>query len=265
MKVLVTGSSGFIGRSVVHELLEHGHSVIPFDAANGDYLHNLLRPNHPSDGVDAVCHLAAVGDVYECQKDPVNAATVNVAGTAAVIAACLAWDAHLVHASTWEVAHPHEPYAITKAAAEQLVMWAGDHKSLLSCALRLGSAYGPGMRSSQVIRKFIDLAQSGKPLTIHGDGSQFRQWTHTRDIARAFRIAVEQGITGVALPVVASEPTSIRQIAEAIAKRYGVGCTFGPPRPADVPPEIVDTTETAEVLGWRAEVPFGDGLAELMA
>jgi nucleoside-diphosphate-sugar epimerase len=49
-----------------------------------------------------------------------------------------------------------------------------------------------------------------------------------------------------------------------IADRYGVGCTFGDARPADVPPEMVSTDETRVALGWAPRVSFADGMRELM-
>ncbi len=262
MKILVTGSSGFIGRTVARHLTAT-HTVVPFDAALGqrlEHIHDAIATTKP----DAVCHLAAIGDVYECQRDPERAAQVNVGGTASVIDACIEHEARLVHASTWEVMHPEEPYALTKAAAENMLLWACKHRGLNGIALRLGSAYGPGMRPSQVIRKFIGLAKDGKSLTIHGDGSQFRQWTHSEDIAEAFRLALTSEARGMALPVVGDEAVTIRALATMIAERYGVGCTFGDARPADVPPEMVSTDETRRVLGWRPHVRFAEGMKELM-
>jgi UDP-glucose 4-epimerase len=261
MNILVTGSSGFLGRTVARHLSAH-HKVIPFDAAHGQRLEHIadaIATERP----DVVCHLAAIGDVYECQRDPERAAQVNVGGTASVIEACVKHGARLVHASTWEVMHPEEPYALTKAAAENMLLWACKHRGLNGIALRLGSAYGHGMRPSQVIQKFIGMAREGKSLTIHGDGSQFRQWTHSEDIAEAFRLAAECSASG-ALPVVGEEAVTIRELAERIAHRYGVGCTFGDARPADVPPEMVSTEETRRVLGWAPHVRFAEGLGELM-
>ena len=72
-------------------------------------------------------------------------------------------------------------------------------------ALRLGTAYGSGLRPNSVFRIFIDRARRGKPLTIQGDGMQSRQFTHTSDIARAFELAAHSRASGIALNVTAPE------------------------------------------------------------
>ena len=137
-------------------------------------------------------------------------------------------------------------------------------RGLSGVALRLGTAYGSGLRPNSVFRIFIDRAKRGEPITVAGDGSQGRQFTHASDIARAFVLAAESDVSGIALNTVAPETTTIRELAERVAARYPTEVTFGPKRPGDVPPSTVSPKKIEEVLGWRAEVSFEAGLNELM-
>jgi UDP-glucose 4-epimerase len=130
-------------------------------------------------------------------------------------------------------------------------------------ALRLGTAYGLGMRPNSVFEIFIRKAMNGEPITIQGDGSQGRQFTHASDIARAFALATRSDSTGAALNVVAPEMVSIRRLAEHVVERFPTEVTFGDPRPGDVPPSYVSAQKAEDVLGWKAEVSFEDGMAEL--
>ncbi len=287
MKVLVTGAAGFLGRTVATYLKEQGHHVVGFDLKDpgidglatqiGD-LTDLDQVSAAVEGHDAVCHIGAIGDVYLAGEDPGLAAAVNVLGTANVAEAAVRHGARVVYASTWEVygepryqpidedhpCAPDHPYNITKLAGESLLLSAARLRGLETVALRLGTAYGPGLRPNSVFRIFIDRARRGEPITIQGDGSQGRQFTHSRDIARAFDLALRSDVSGVALNTVAERTVTIRELAEKVVERFPTELTFGPPRPGDVPPATVSAARIADVLGWEAEIPFEDGLADLI-
>ena len=286
MKVLVTGGSGFLGRHVSRHFTEAGHSVSVFDQTpapddvssivgdlvNADDVRNAVAGN------DVVVHIGAIGDVYLAGEQPALASSVNVTGSANIAEAALAEGARVVYASTWEVygepeyepmdenhpTNPDHPYNITKLAGERILMAAGELRGLPIVALRLGTAFGSGLRPNSVFRIFIDRARAGEPITIQGDGAQGRQFTHASDLARAFLIAAESDVTGVALNAVAPDTTSIKALAEMVVERFPTELTFGAPRPGDVPPALVSPAKAKQVLGWEAEVPFEAGLDELI-
>ncbi len=286
MQVLVTGGAGFLGRHVARHFGDAGHHVTIFDQAPADLGFPVVAGDlvNPDDvrgavkGKDVVVHIGAIGDVYLAGEQPALASSVNVTGSANVAEAALAEGARVVYASTWEVygepeyepmdeAHPtnpDHPYNITKLAGERILIAAGELRGLPVVALRLGTAFGSGLRPNSVFRIFIDRARAGEPITIQGDGAQGRQFTHASDIARAFRMAAESDITGQVFNIVAPETTSIKALAEMVVDRFPTELTFGAPRPGDVPPALVSAQRAAEVLGWRAEVPFEDGLDELI-
>ncbi len=287
MRVLVTGAAGFLGRTVATHLTQQGHDVVGFDLKDPGIdglkmrIGDLTDPDQVSqavEGRDAICHIGAIGDVYLAGEDPGLAAAVNVLGTANVAEAAVRHGARVVYASTWEVygepryqpideghpCAPDHPYNITKLAGESLLLSAARLRGLSAIALRLGTAYGPGLRPNSVFRIFIDRARRGEPITIQGDGTQGRQFTHSLDIARAFDAALRSDASGIALNTVAERMVTIRELAEMIVERFPTELTFGPPRPGDVPPATVSADRIAEVLGWRAEVPFEEGLADLI-
>lgn len=287
MKALVTGAAGFLGRHVAREFLQQGWEVTTFDTApvelddvrsvQGDLLDAAVVDAAVAD-VDVVAHVAAIGDVYLAAEKPELAAAVNVVGTTNIANAAVAHGKRVVYASTWEVygkpayepidedhpCRPDHPYNITKLGGEMMFLSACELRGLSGVALRLGTAYGPGLRPNSVFRIFIDRARRGEPLTIAGDGSQGRQFTHASDIARAFVLAANSDVSGMALNTVAPETTTIRELAERVAARYPTEIEFGPKRPGDVPPSTVSSKKIEEVLGWRAETPFEIGLNDLI-
>lgn len=287
MKILVTGAAGFLGRHIARRLLADGHEVTGYDlvevghedypAVVGDLLH-AEGLTAAARGHDAICHIGAVGDVYLAAERPALAAAVNVTGSANVAQAARQVGAKVVYASTWEVygepqyepldedhpCRPDHPYNVTKLAGEQILLSADRLQGVPVVALRLGTAYGSGLRPNSVFRIFIDRARRGEPITIQGDGSQGRQFTHASDIARAFSLACASDAHGMALNAVAEEMISIRKLAEMVVERFPTELTFGDPRPGDIASAPVSAARIRRVLGWSAEMPFAAGLDELI-
>lgn len=287
MKVLVTGGAGFLGPHVVAALEEAGHDVAVFDRRQpprssvfmeGDLasLEDLLAATR---GVDGICHLGGVGDVYLAFEEPFTAASANVLGTTNVMEAARRNGVRkVVYASTWEVygepqyqpideehpCRPDHPYNITKLAGEQIALAYDRLKKVPALALRLGTSYGRGMRPNSVFSIFIRNAMRGDPITIKGTGAQSRQFTHTSDVARAFRLALESPLHGEAFNVVAQEEISIRQLAEMVAERFETRIVFEQARAGDISPARVSADKARRVLGWTPLVSFRDGLADLI-
>jgi UDP-glucose 4-epimerase len=287
MRVVVTGAAGFLGRHVTRRFRDGGWDVTGFDvsmfeepgvrALQGD-LTEANTVDRAVEGADVIAHIGAIGDVYLAGEEPALAAEVNVVGTANVIEAALRHDARVVYASTWEVygepveepmtethpTMPDHPYSITKLGGESLLLSATRLRGLSALALRLGTAYGSGLRPNSVFRIFLDKARAGEPITIQGDGSQGRQFTHASDIARAFELAATSDESGHAINVVAPETVTIKELAEQVIARHPTEVTFGPSRAGDVPSATVSADRAANMLGWQAEMPFEEGLDEFI-
>lgn len=288
MKVLVTGAAGFLGGHVARRFRDEGWDVVGFDlqsfeepgikSVQGDLTEGAAVDYIVSE-VDVVAHIGAIGDVYLAGEQPTLAARVNVVGTSTVVEAALHHDKRVVYASTWEVygepdyepldekhpTRPDHPYNITKLGGESLLLAATELRGLSGLALRLGTAFGSGLRPNSVFRIFLDKARAGEPITIQGDGLQGRQFTHASDIARAFVLAAGSSLSGEALNIVAPDTVTIKELAEHIVSRFPTELTFGPARPGDVPPALVSPEKARKALGWEAEVPFERGLDELIA
>lgn len=287
MKAVVTGASGFLGAHIARELLTRGWDVTGFDLAPPrieeirPVVGNLLDPEDVKTvvkGQDVVCHVGAIGDVYLAREEPGLAARVNVEGSANIGEAARQAGTRVVYASTWEVyghpvyepvdekhpCEPDHPYNITKLAGERM-LFAADHlDDVPVVALRLGTAYGAGMRPNSVFSLFTNKAKTGEPLTIQGDGSQGRQFTHADDIARAFAIAAESDVRREAFNIVSPEMVSIKQLAEAVIARYRTDVTFGDARPGDVATATVTSKKAESLLGWVPQITFDEGMTRFL-
>lgn len=287
MRICVTGGAGFLGSHVADVLADEGHDVVVLDKdATTRHASKVVDITSLDDTVEAlrdldgVCHLAAVGDVYLAAREPWTAAAFNAVGTANVVEAARRNGLQkLVYASTWEVygeaeyqplderhpTNPDHPYSITKLAGERLVLAADHLQDVPSLALRLGTSYGTRMRPNAVFSIFIDKASRGEPITIQGSGSQGRQFVHVRDVGRAFAMALSSDVRGEVFNTVGDEDVTIRQLAEMVVSVLPTELQFGEARSGDVPSSRVSSEKAREMLGWQPQVPFQEGLEEIIA
>lgn len=231
MRVLVTGGCGYIG-SVLVPLLQESpavHRVTVLDSLDSGSPANLRSADVGSDDllfregdvrgygtvesamrdVDTVVHLAAVTGAASTHDRAETTRAVNLEGTKNVLRAARKFDVErVVFASSCnnygrtdereldETVEPEpiNPYAETKLAAEQQLETYADRHGLETTALRMSTVYGdaPGIRFNLVVNAFVFRALTGRPLTVYGDGSNWRPFIHVRDAARAFiRAAVQ--------------------------------------------------------------------------
>lgn len=154
--------------------------------------------------VDAVVHLAAVTGAATSHEMADRVRDVNVRGTEVVAdAAESAGVERVVLASTCNVygdtyaegitettdPAPPNPYAESKLAAEDVLA----ERDVDAVALRLATNFGysPGVRFNLVVNAFVFRALADEPLTVYGDGTNWRPFLHVRDTARAFAAALD--------------------------------------------------------------------------
>jgi UDP-glucose 4-epimerase len=288
MKVLITGAAGFVAPHVAEEFRKNRHQVLLTDITNRcnmgqitvadlTSLEDMLRV---TEGIDVVCHLGGIGDIYKALASPSLAASANVLGTANVLEACEKNSVRkVVYASTWEVygrphyqpvdeehpCEPDHPYGITKLAGERLVIAFDKLKGVPGIALRMGTAFGIGIRSNTVFSVFIRRAMAQQPITISGSGLQTRQFTHVSDIARAFYLAATSDIHREVINTVAAEPISISELAQLITEELPTETIFGESRPGDVQAINVSSVKAERCLGWKAMADFRQALREMIA
>lgn len=285
--VLVTGISGYLAPHVASAFRAAGRRVVGVDKqAFGDghqreiSVLDLAEPESLArsgllNGVDVICHLGGVGDIYKAAEDPATAFRDNVVATWEVVRAAAKMGVRrVVLASTWHIygeaarepveetdpCRPRGAYALSKLSAEQLAVQEGEEFGLEIVALRLGTAYGPGMRPQAVVRAMVEAAAAGRALTVTDSSDTFRQLTHVSDLASAFVLASDERVRPGIYNAVSDEIVRIRDLAQTIAQRFGVGLV-----PASLREETASFRISSAVFqsyGWRAQVPFAVGLEE---
>lgn len=287
MKVLVTGGSGFIGSHVVDKLRDKGIAVRVYDGVmptfrkdieyyQGSIL-DMTALGFAMYGVDAVFHLAAIADVKNVYNNPHYSEEINVRGTIniletarrsnmkKVIYGSTTWvyseaDANIVDEST-PLHAPSHLYTVTKLAGEYYCQSYSKLYGLEVTILRYGIPYGPRARDGAVIPIFVKKALNGEPLTIAGDGSQFRKFIYVEDLADGNVAALQSIAKNKIYNLDGKERITIKQIAEIIQKHGGnVKIEYIPERPGDFSGKEISSELAKKELGWEPKVSFEEGV-----
>jgi UDP-glucose 4-epimerase len=290
MRIAVTGGAGFIGSHVVDRLRAAGHTVIVIDVRGPHRPDISFRQADLSDlgamvqatrGCDIVFHLAAVSNVNDAFEHPVATVRINITGTVNVFEACRRNDvARAVLASTvWVYAGatgdgPHDEdapfhlpsaghiYSSSKIAGELI---AHNYQELYEqpfTILRYGIPFGPRMRSELVIPRFVQMALAGDPITVHGDGSQFRNYVYVEDLADAHVLALSDIAENEVFNLEGPRPITIRHVTETIRDILDIpmNVEFGSARPGDYAGKEVSAEKARRVLGWNPTTTFEEGM-----
>lgn len=300
MRSLVTGGAGFIGSHLVDALLAAGDEVVVIDnfaTGREENLDDARAKGRPLTvwrldvagavplasyfaGIDRVFHLAALADIVPSVERPADYHRANVDGTVAVLeAARAAGVKRVVYAAssscygipdlipTPETAaiRPQYPYALTKWIGEQYAMHWHRVYGLPVTSCRLFNVYGPRSRTTgaygAMFGVFLAQRLAGAPLTIVGDGSQMRDFTHVEDVVRGLILASERGTAiGRIFNLGTGHPTTVAEIAA----RIGGTSVRIPRRPGEPDVTCADATLARILLGWEPWIGIQAGIARML-
>ena len=294
--VLITGGAGFIGSNLARVLTSRGDAVrvlddlsigrlayladVPHDFVSGSLADGATTRGALA-GVDAVVHLAARAGIDDSVRDPLGTFEANVAWSIGLLdAARRAGVRRFVFASSnaavgdhpppsdeTDLPHPRSPYGASKLAIEGYVQAYAATFGFAGCALRFSNAYGPrSLHKRSVVAAWLRAALSGRPIEIHGDGSQTRDFVHVDDLASAIGAALdadEAVVAGELYQVGTGVETTISALAAAVERASGraVEISRGPRRDGDVGRNVARVDKAARALGYRAAIGLDDGLA----
>ncbi len=307
-RVLITGGAGLIGSHISDLLVgaDVGEIVI-FDNFTRGRAENLTQASASGKvsvvtgdvrdqaglakaftGIDFVVHLAALR-LTQCAVEPRHALEVMADGTFNVLEAAVnAGVKKVVAASsatvygmaeqfpTEETHHPYENrtlYGAMKLFNEGLLKSFQEVNGLDFVALRPFNVYGPRMDMlgayTEVLIRWMDRIEAGKPPIIFGDGVQSMDFIFVEDVARAFVLAATAGpqANGQVFNAASGVETSLNELAAELLKVMGsdLEIEYGPVRALTaVPRRLADTRRAREVLGFEARVGLTEGLERLV-
>ena len=291
MRLLITGSSGFIGSYVAEEARARGHTVVSFDIAENprddfrDFsaIKNACEKAKP----DTVIHLGALPSTQQSIREPAVTYETNIRGTWNVLEATrLSGARRIVFASSAAVygktgeeyagkplsedlpLKPKNPYGLAKKICEQMMeLWSrnGLLDVIDGVSLRFFNVFGLRQKRDSAyataVERFLHQVKQKEPLTVVSPGTQRRDMIFVKDVARAIILAAESTkcFQGVALNIGSGKNYSIQEIADIIGgKKYPR--VMLPPRAGDVQEVLADISRAKTLLNWSPEVSFEEGI-----
>jgi len=294
MKALVTGGAGFIGSNLVDELIKQGHEVIVVDDESAEsnsqfywngnaqnYLEDILNKER-LDGIfkkhkpEYVFHLAAESRIQPSILDPAKACELNFIGSCNVLQSSRNHNVKRVMYSGTSSAYglknksplkedmPRDclnPYSVSKTAAEDLFKMYYTLFGVQCVMFRYFNIYGERQplkgQYAPVIGIFLRQKEEGEQLTIVGDGSQRRDFTHVSDVVRANIMAAEtnnKDAIGETFNIGTGTNNSVGEIADMIhPNQINI-----PPREGEAKTTLADVSKIKNIIGWEAQVKIED-------
>jgi UDP-glucose 4-epimerase len=306
-RVLITGGAGAVGSNLADQLVGAGASEIvvldnlvrgrranldwAIEHGNVDLVEGDIRDRalvaELTRGIDALFHMAALR-ITHCAAEPRTALEVMVDGSYNVIEAAMACGVRKVVAAssasayglavdfpTTEAHHPYANdtlYGAAKVFLEGLLRSMHAMNGLDYVALRYFNVYGKRMDIhgvyTEVLVRWMERIDSGRPPLILGDGSQTMDFVNIEDVARATLLAAEADVSDEVFNVASGTETSLLELARMLLKvmhRTDLEIEFGPERGVNkVPRRLADTTLARERLGFEAQLGLEEGLRRLV-
>lgn len=290
--MVVTGGAGFIGSHLSERLIALGYQVriidnlaqgrrewVPSEAEfiEGDIL-DLVLLRKIFNGASGVFHLAAMSKVAPSINKPEFCTEQNVLGTQNVLIAAkdnnvkkLVYSASSSYYGNSKapqnedmLPNPLNPYALSKYVGEQYcALWTTLY-GLPTISLRFFNVYGLRQPNegayALVLGIFLMQHKKGQALTIHGNGSQRRDFVHVHDVVEASISAYHSKASGMVLNVGSGANISVKELADLISENQ----IFEHRREGDAEITLADISRIKKMLDWEPKISLREGIKELI-
>lgn len=276
MRIAVSGHSGFIGTALVALLESEGHHVIGCSRATGCDVTDFDSFLRACRSADLLVHLAADARPAESLLAPADTIETNVRGAINAGLVVRELQIPLIYCSSCEIygdslspltetspLNPTNPYSASKLAADRLLY--AFHRAY-GIELRIGrlfNPYGPNQQLNKVIPTFFHLARQNLPITVYGDGEDFRDYLYVADAVRGLW-KLKDAPSGTTVNLATGRRTTTNQLASVIVDRIGsrseiqhvpYPTPYGGIRFQQGNPDLARA-----VLNWHAETQLEEGL-----
>lgn len=267
MNILVTGGAGFIGTNLIKKLKKESHNIVSVDnystGKKENHIENVkyieldvssFNEYSRLGEFDIVYHLAAIARIQPSFERPDEYFQTNCYGTLKLAHFCSNNNIPLVYAgsSSHHSGRFKNPYTFSKDIGEEIIVLFQTHYNLKASIARFYNVYGPNQLTegnySTVIGKWIKRKEENLPLTIFGDGSKRRDFTHVDDIVEALMLIPEKSAWGELFELGTGKNYSILEVA----KMYNHPYIFESDKPGEALETLCNSKAARTRLGWIA-------------
>ena len=279
MKILITGGAGFIGTNLIKKFLQEGHEIVSVDnystgkeenhQLGAKYIKYDIRniSNYSVWGkFDVVYHLAAIARIQPSFINPEDYFTTNANATLKIAKYCSQNNIPLIYAgsSSHHSGKFKNPYTFSKDTGEELIQLFQQHYGLKATIARFYNVYGPYHLKSggycTLIGAWENCIENNESLTIYGDGTKRRDFTHVNDIVKALTLIVEKQEWGRIFELGRSKNYSVKQIADMFQQPV----VYKDNKPGEAEITLCDDDLARNILGWEPKLNIEDYIKEYL-
>tara|TARA_Y100000590_G_scaffold451907_1_gene594122 strand:+ start:4291 stop:5190 length:900 start_codon:yes stop_codon:yes gene_type:complete len=231
--VIIFGGNGFIGKHLANLLNKRNYHVTIFDQKiNKDHFNfktgfikgsitNEKQVDQAVCNKDYIFHFAGEADIYQANKNPLNAVKKNVLGTTIILDKAVKYKVKrfMFASSIYVFSEQGGVYRTTKQSCELLIENYSQIYGLKYTNLRFGSLYGPGANDFNFLRQMINEACTKGKMIRNGDGSEVRNYVNVLDVAKYCYIAMKKKYQNKNIMILGQERKSIKQVLNLIKSK----------------------------------------------
>ena len=278
MKALVTGGLGFVGSNLTDKLIDLGHDVLVVDdlsSGSTKWMNDRARyglwdvqeiNERIDEHFDVIYHLAAEARIQPSYIAPLRWQQSNINGTSAVCEYARQKGSRVVLAgsSSCYGGKYMNPYTFSKKISEEVCEMYSKVFKTSTVTARFFNVYGPRNpligEFTPIIAKFEHLIKHSQPLTIVGDGTQRRDFTHVTDICNGLVALSIDAWSGEIFNLGTGKNYSILEVA----KMFGGDIVHTTARPGESKETLADISETVKKIGWKPQYNLEDYIKEII-
>ncbi len=279
--ILVTGSTGFIGRKVMEALEKKGYTAIGMGSRDCDiskldgltnYIDEIVKTGK---NISHVIHLAGRVDVFKSWSEPERFFSVNTAGCMNVLEVCRKYNMGMTYISAYVYGQPeslpisekapvkpNNPYAQSKYMAEQLCKFYSTNYDIKTSIIRPFNVYGPGQSRDFVIPHIIDEVKNQDVIHVL-DLVPKRDYVYIDDLVEAIISAVGKDIYGEVINIGSGVSYSVQEVVDMLQEIGGTKKEVkskNQVRKNEMNNVVADISQAEKLLGWKPSTDIRQGL-----
>lgn len=278
-KVLVTGSNGFIGNSLVTVLKQNNYHVLTFDSKDGDICDINLSQKYVNEKIFHIFHLAAKTFVPNSWKNPLEFYKTSIFGTQQVLELCRQNTIPMTFVSAYVYGIPNKtpitedvtpvpnnPYAHSKYLAEELCRFYAEYYNVQITIARPFNIYGRNQKKDFLIPHILNQVLNNAEITVK-DLHPKRDYIYLDDLIDGLIQTIENDKKISIYNFGSGIEYSVKEIIDIIQIVAGTNkpiVSENSERPNEISSVVADISKAKKELGWAPKYSFEDGIREIL-
>jgi GDP-4-dehydro-6-deoxy-D-mannose reductase len=276
-KILLTGSTGFVGKNLIPKLINLGHDVIQLSSKDGDIAKEETWTNLPQ--TEIVIHLASKTSVPESWIKSYDYINCNLMGTVNALNYCKKHNSKLIFISSYLYGNPDQlpikenaalkptnPYALSKLLSEQACEYYSKSENIKIVILRPFNIFGPGQSDNYLIQFVISQLETGNIIKVK-DLIPKRDYIYIDDFTDAILNSLTLNSNFNIFNIGSGESYSVQKIIDIIQQLLNTNASVeseNERRKNEIMDTIADISMANEILHWSPKISFIEGVQNIL-